>query len=187
MTVGHCREILTRYAERKAAGYRWQCTYVLQCYTPKYFKDFYFKADWDTVKFLQQHVDHTHVEEADWIDAVVVAMDLLKTETEGRKGVSALKIVLFSELGLAANPDQLDIIVQGMKMIANIEFTHIGPDWVDIGDPINGNGEAANGDNGMAEPRAGPSRGEPQKHPAWKYPRKPRSKVQTANEELIKV
>jgi len=108
-----------------------------------------FRADWDTVKYLQQHVEGTDVE-SDWIDAVVVALDFLKTETEGKK-YSALKIVLFSDLGTKADPDQLEIIIGGMKLLNNIDFTHIGPDWVDEGKEEQGDdggrGNLANGVN----------------------------------------
>jgi len=146
------------------------------------------KADWDTVKYLQQHVEGTNVE-SDWIDAVVVALDFLKSQTEGRK-FTALKIVLFSDLGTATDPDQLEIIIGGMKLLNNIDFTHIGPDWVDDNEDhgngnghTNGNGHAnGNGSNGNDD-GAGPSKGEPEKKS--RYPRKARTKVQKTNEELI--
>ncbi len=40
--------------------------------------------------------------EADWIDALIVGLDFLKTESADRK-LAALKIVLFSELGCRFN------------------------------------------------------------------------------------
>jgi hypothetical protein len=46
---------------------------------------------------FREHVKGTNIE-ADWIDALIVGLDFLKTESADRK-LSALKIVLFSELG----------------------------------------------------------------------------------------
>ena len=54
-------------------------------------------ADWDTVAFLKEQVVGSDAQ-GDWLDALVVACDFLKNETDGKK-FSALKIVLFSELG----------------------------------------------------------------------------------------
>jgi len=87
------------------------------------------QADWEIVSYIRNHVKGTQ-NESDWIDAVVVALDFLRTASVNKK-YSALKIVLFSELGCAADADQIELIIQGMKMLDNIDFTHIGPDWVD--------------------------------------------------------
>jgi hypothetical protein len=46
---------------------------------------------------FREHVKGTNIE-ADWIDALIVGLDFLKTESADRK-LAALKIVLFSELG----------------------------------------------------------------------------------------
>ncbi len=46
---------------------------------------------------FREHVKGTTIE-ADWIDALIVGLDFLKTESADRK-LAALKIVLFSELG----------------------------------------------------------------------------------------
>jgi hypothetical protein len=54
--------------------------------------------DFDFIQSLiREHVKGTNIE-ADWIDALIVGLDFLKTESADRK-LAALKIVLFSELG----------------------------------------------------------------------------------------
>jgi len=133
------------------------------------------QADWETVTYIRNHVKGTQ-NETDWLDAVVVALDFLRTASANKK-YSALKIVLFSELGCAADADQIEIIIQGMKMLDNVDFTHIGPDWVDKDMDDSHNGEG---------PSDGPSMGEPSKKSGpSSYPSKPRTQVQKANEELI--
>lgn len=138
------------------------------------------RADWETVAFLREHVKGTNIE-PDWIDALVVGLDFLKTQSTDRK-FAALKIVLFSELGCRSSNDQLDIIIRGMKNLDNIDFTHIGPDWshndVDFGGP------ASNGTGGDGSQAPGPSRGEPEKPSHW-HPAKPKSQIQMENEEMI--
>eukprot|EP00090_Calanus_glacialis_P024754 TRINITY_DN38449_c0_g1_i1.p1 TRINITY_DN38449_c0_g1~~TRINITY_DN38449_c0_g1_i1.p1 ORF type:complete len:720 (-),score=286.57 TRINITY_DN38449_c0_g1_i1:59-2218(-) len=135
------------------------------------------QADWETISYIREHVKGTQ-NDGDWIDAVVVALDFLKTASENKK-FSALKIVLFSELGCAADADQIELIIQGMKMLDNVDFTHIGPDWVDHGmkdEPGGGGGGGANDDRGEPSKRnPGPSN----------YSSKPRTQVQKANEELV--
>ena len=59
--------------------------------------------------------------EADWLDAVVVALDHMKNFTEGTKCVNK-KIVLLSDLGCPASEDKVDVIIKGMEM-EGVEFT----------------------------------------------------------------
>ena len=66
-------------------------------------------ADWDLVTFLRSHVEGTQLE-ADWLDSVIVCMDLLRTAQEDRgpkKKFSALRIFMFSELGCPSSTDQV--------------------------------------------------------------------------------
>jgi len=136
------------------------------------------QCDWDIITYLREHVKGSQ-NEGDWLDAVVVALDFLRTASEKKK-FSALKIVLFSELGCSADPDNIDLIIQGVKMLENVDFTHIGPDWEDIKEePGQENGDGpSNGAGTSGEPSkrgSGPS----------SYPSKPRTPIQRANEELV--
>jgi len=137
------------------------------------------QTDWEIISYLREHVKGTQ-HEGDWIDAVVVALDFLKRASENRK-FSALKIVLFSELGCPADADQIELIIQGMKMLDNVDFTHIGPDWVDH----DSKDETIDDNNPPNGP--GPSMGEPSKRNpgSSSYPTKPRTQIQKTNEELV--
>jgi len=133
------------------------------------------QADWEVITYLREHVKGTQ-KDGDWIDAVVVALDFLKTASEIKK-FSALKIVLFSELGVEADPDQLDLIIQGMKLLGNVDFTHIGPGWEDGDDHQPGGSNDSHADND--------NKGEPSKRKPVGYVAKPKTAVQKANEDII--
>ena len=52
--------------------------------------------------------------EADWLDSVIVCMDLLRTAQEDRgpkKKFSALRIFMFSELGCPSSTDQVSAVL----------------------------------------------------------------------------
>ena len=66
------------------------------------------------LEFVEKHIEGSDVE-ADWLDAVVVALNFLKEETEGTKCRNK-KIVLLSDLGCAANKSKLDVIAKGMQV-----------------------------------------------------------------------
>ena len=51
--------------------------------------------------------------EADWLDAVVVALNYLKSSTEGTN-VRSRRIILFSDLGNPSCEDQLEKISKAM-------------------------------------------------------------------------
>ena len=140
-------------------------------------------ADWDLVTFLRSHVEGTQVE-ADWLDSVIVAMDLLRTAQEGRdpkKKFSALRIFLFSELGVPCSNDKLDTVLQGMTMLNNLEFTFIGPGWKKDDDDDDGGDK-----NGDSDPGPSTSKGEPSKPNSRKlYPTKTMSRVQETNGLIV--
>lgn len=81
---------------------------------------------WDIVQnVLKLHP--TNVTSTDWLDAVIVAMQFIKTQTEA-KFFSDLKIVLFSNFALdIKSQEQVDTIIKKMKEL-NIHITVIGPD-----------------------------------------------------------
>jgi len=136
------------------------------------------QADWDTITYLRKHIEGTGVE-GDWVDAMIVALDFLKTSTEDKK-YSARKIVLFSDLGCVCNSDQLDIIIMGMQSLDNFDFTYIGPDWTPK-DEEKGIKEEPDEDS----PRPSTSRGEPAKRARFNARAKPQTATQTENEQLI--
>lgn len=53
-------------------------------------------------------------QQADWLDALVVCMDLLQTETKGKK-FERLNISLLTDLRTQASSDNLDIIIENLK------------------------------------------------------------------------
>jgi len=142
------------------------------------------QADWELITYIREHVKGTH-KDGDWIDAVVVALDFLKTASEEKpekKKFSALKIVLFSDLGCVADTDQIELIIQGMNMLSNIDFTHIGPDWDEGENAIKPSDDGGDSDHDDGD------RGEPSKRKSagpLDYPVKPRTAIQKANEEVI--
>ncbi|KAM4731159.1 X-ray repair cross-complementing protein 5-like [Anableps anableps] len=61
-----------------------------------------------------EHQVHPENQQADWLDALVVCMDLLQTETQGKK-CDRLNIVLLTDLSTEASSDNLDIIIENLK------------------------------------------------------------------------
>ena len=79
---------------------------------------------WEMVQFVND-LKGTTVN-GDWLDAVVVAMDVLKKETEKKK-FSNKKLVLLSNLHAAVSNDKIDIIINAVKH-EELNFIVIGPD-----------------------------------------------------------
>ena len=140
-------------------------------------------ADWDTVAFLKEQVAGSDAQ-GDWLDALVVACDFLKNETEGKK-FTALKIVLFSELGCPADSedDQVELIIEGMKLLDNIDFTHIGPDWGGDDPAVKTEDQGPDSQGGAGPSKSNGALEDINLH-GWP-PGKPRSLVQRQNEELV--
>ena len=146
-------------------------------------------ADWELVSFLREHVTGTSLE-PDWMDGVIVALDFLKSASENKK-YSALKIVLFSEVGCPSSIDQeqLEFIINGIKNLDNVDFSFFGPEWADH---LNNEEDSQNGadsqmpDQDQDQPST--SRGEPTKG-SWKknlYKSKPKTRIQEENETFLK-
>lgn len=53
--------------------------------------------------------------ESDWLDGVIVALDLLKRETEGQTKCQEKKIILLSDLGCASSSDSWDSVLLALK------------------------------------------------------------------------
>ncbi|KAK7789806.1 hypothetical protein R5R35_001186 [Gryllus longicercus] len=80
---------------------------------------------WEMMKIVQE-IKGTAVDKCDWIDALVVAMDIMQTQTEGKK-ITAKKIVLFVDPDNDVNEDKLKTIINGIQKL-EIELTAIGVD-----------------------------------------------------------
>ncbi|XP_014859247.1 PREDICTED: X-ray repair cross-complementing protein 5 isoform X1 [Poecilia mexicana] len=61
-----------------------------------------------------EHQIHPENQQADWLDALVVSMDLLQTETQGKK-CDRFNIVLLTDLSTEASSDKLDVIIENLK------------------------------------------------------------------------
>nr|XP_043875091.1 X-ray repair cross-complementing protein 5 isoform X1 [Solea senegalensis] len=70
-------------------------------------------ADFDLLEEIENQI-HPESQQADWLDALVVCMDLLKTETQGKK-YERLNIVLLTDLNSQSSADHLDIITENLK------------------------------------------------------------------------
>uniref|UniRef100_A0A8C3ALN0 X-ray repair cross-complementing protein 5 n=1 Tax=Cyclopterus lumpus TaxID=8103 RepID=A0A8C3ALN0_CYCLU len=61
-----------------------------------------------------EHQVHPESHQADWLDALVVCMDLLQTETKGKK-CDRLNISLLTDLNTRASSEQIDVIIENLK------------------------------------------------------------------------
>ncbi|XP_070771281.1 X-ray repair cross-complementing protein 5 [Enoplosus armatus] len=69
--------------------------------------------DFELLEEIENQI-HPEGQQADWLDALVVCMDLLQTETKGKK-CDRLNIVLLTDLNTQASSEQLDIIIENLK------------------------------------------------------------------------
>uniref|UniRef100_A0A1A8J444 X-ray repair cross-complementing protein 5 n=2 Tax=Nothobranchius kuhntae TaxID=321403 RepID=A0A1A8J444_NOTKU len=61
-----------------------------------------------------EHQIQPENQQADWLDALVVCMDLLRTHTQGKK-YDRCNIVVLTDLNTQASSDNLDVIVENLK------------------------------------------------------------------------
>ncbi|XP_054643514.1 X-ray repair cross-complementing protein 5 [Dunckerocampus dactyliophorus] len=69
--------------------------------------------DFELLEEIENQV-HPENQQADWLDALVVCMDLLQTGTNG-KSYDRLNIALLSDLATEADSEQLDVIIENLK------------------------------------------------------------------------
>ncbi|XP_056286454.1 X-ray repair cross-complementing protein 5 [Pseudoliparis swirei] len=69
--------------------------------------------DFELLEEIENQV-HPENQQADWLDALVVCMDLLQTETEGKK-YDRLNISLLTDLNTRASSEQIDVIIENLK------------------------------------------------------------------------
>ncbi|KAM3861942.1 X-ray repair cross-complementing protein 5-like [Diretmus argenteus] len=69
--------------------------------------------DFELLDEIQNQI-HPESQQADWLDALVVCMDVLQKETVGKK-YDRLNIALLTDLSTQASPDQMDVVVENLK------------------------------------------------------------------------
>ncbi|XP_076602838.1 X-ray repair cross-complementing protein 5-like [Chaetodon auriga] len=69
--------------------------------------------DFELLEEIENQI-HPESQQADWMDALVVCMDLLQSETKGKK-FDRLIIALLTDLNSQASPEHLDVIIENMK------------------------------------------------------------------------
>ncbi|XP_063234073.1 X-ray repair cross-complementing protein 5-like isoform X2 [Bacillus rossius redtenbacheri] len=82
-------------------------------------------VSWDMLESLERDAKPSGAA-ADWLDALVVAVDFLREQAEGKK-FTEWKVVLLSSLGRVRDPEQVDIIVQTL-LDQRVSLVVIGPD-----------------------------------------------------------
>ncbi|XP_031714163.1 X-ray repair cross-complementing protein 5 isoform X2 [Anarrhichthys ocellatus] len=98
--------------------------------------------DFELLEEIENQI-HPESQQADWLDALVVCMDLLKTETQGKR-CDRLNISLLTDLNTQASSEQLDVIIDNLKQ-ADITVQFFLPfpaeeDGEGGGDPDGGSG-----------------------------------------------
>uniref|UniRef100_A0A1B6HY89 Ku domain-containing protein n=1 Tax=Homalodisca liturata TaxID=320908 RepID=A0A1B6HY89_9HEMI len=82
--------------------------------------------NWDLLKAVDD-MKATDVKSADWLDGLIVAVNLLKHETEGRKFTSQ-KIVMLSNFATCLqSQDHVEVVIETLKDM-QINLVVIGPD-----------------------------------------------------------
>ncbi|XP_051937424.1 X-ray repair cross-complementing protein 5 [Hippocampus zosterae] len=71
--------------------------------------------DFELLEEIENQV-HPENQQADWLDALVVCMDLLQTGIKGKR-YDQLNIYFLSDLGVEANSEELDVIVENLKQV----------------------------------------------------------------------
>ncbi|TSK92940.1 X-ray repair cross-complementing protein 5 [Bagarius yarrelli] len=95
-------------------------------------------ADFELLEEIEHHLQPGG-QHADWLDALVVCMDLLQKETMGRK-YERLSIAVLTDLNTPACKDQLDVIVGNIKK-AGITLQFFLPFPVDTDENAAGDGD----------------------------------------------
>ncbi|KAK9537514.1 hypothetical protein VZT92_005123 [Zoarces viviparus] len=69
--------------------------------------------DFELLEEIENQI-HPESQQADWLDALVVCMDLLKTETQGKK-CDRFSISLLTDLNTQASSEQLEVIIENLE------------------------------------------------------------------------
>ncbi|KAK2839696.1 hypothetical protein Q5P01_013436 [Channa striata] len=71
--------------------------------------------DFELLEEIENQI-HPESQQADWLDALVVSMDLLQKETKGKK-YDRLNIALLTDLNTQASADHLETIIENLKQV----------------------------------------------------------------------
>lgn len=82
------------------------------------------RANWSMVKSIAKYQKGTEAT-GDWLDALIVAADFIKTSTEVKK-FKEKKIVMLTNFCSDVSDDEVDCIIQGLKN-ENVQVIAIGP------------------------------------------------------------
>ncbi|XP_023665262.1 X-ray repair cross-complementing protein 5 isoform X1 [Paramormyrops kingsleyae] len=109
--------------------------------------------DFELLEDIQQKI-HPGSKHADWLDALVVCMDLLQKETLGKKH-ERISIALLTDLQAHVCADQLDTIIANLQRAEiMLQFFLPFPVYLEEGD-----GEEDDGQLGIKRPRVSPQEG----------------------------
>lgn len=89
-------------------------------------------ADFELLQMVQNDIQPSDTS-ADFIDAMIVALDHLEKTMQGKKGFAARRLILLSDLAGKFGDDQLDTMITAIQN-NNTEINVIGPDLDDDDD-----------------------------------------------------
>ena len=92
-------------------------------------------VDWDVMQYVTKSLQRTDCT-ADWVDGLVVSLDILRSTAAERK-YSQLQVVLLSDLQGPFSDDQLEVIINAINDIS-VALCVVGPD-MDVAHPRPGN------------------------------------------------
>lgn len=70
-------------------------------------------TNWNMIKIIDMEIKKENGN-ADWMDALIVAMDFLRTSSSARKYTS-LKIILFTTFATSVNCENVDVVIKGLR------------------------------------------------------------------------
>ncbi|KAK7091978.1 hypothetical protein V1264_009592 [Littorina saxatilis] len=106
-------------------------------------------ADFDLLQMVQNDIQPGDTP-ADFIDAMIVAMDHLESGLQGKRGFGSKRLIVLSDLSSPFGDDQLETFIDVIQKF-NVEVNFIGPDLDDNDDDAGGAGPAEGG-SGDATP-----------------------------------
>ena len=88
------------------------------------------RADFSLLEYIEKTAKQRagpDVENGDWIDAVIVAMDHIQRSTEGSMTVRSKRIIMLTDMGCPASDEKLETVIDAIRR-EEIKFTFILPD-----------------------------------------------------------
>ncbi|KAJ6645641.1 X-ray repair cross-complementing protein 5 [Pseudolycoriella hygida] len=72
------------------------------------------QANWQMLRIVEREIVGPSNSEGDWLDALIVAMDFLKTQTLGKK-FKSMKIILMSPFDAKVFEDNFEVVLEGLQ------------------------------------------------------------------------